>query len=127
MAAIQAMKGDSFRSFDVLALQYMRNLLSCFSQANTVVEVFDRYDNEHSVKTAERMRRHGNGARQYQVISGRSVPAWKKFLAHPANKAALAVFLSSSGSRGRVSARKKFMGGTIRKHKFAKKKRGFVF
>ena len=28
------------------------------------------------------------------MISGRSVPAWKKFLAHPANKAALAVFLS---------------------------------
>ena len=64
MAAIQAMKGDSFRSFDVLALQYMRNLLSCFSQANTVVEVFDRYDNEQSVKTTERMRLQGNGARQ---------------------------------------------------------------
>ena len=58
----------------------METLLHCFRDADTVVDVFDRYDNTESVKSEERERRHSLGprGRQYQVIAGKSIPHWKK-------------------------------------------------
>ena len=73
----------------------MESLLRCFREADIVVEVFDRYDNKESVKSAERERRQNAGptGRQYQVIAGRSVPPWKKFMALSENKESLNQFL----------------------------------
>ena len=58
----------------------MDTLLQCLRDADTVVNVFDSYDNKVSVKSAERERRQSAGptGRQYQVIAGRSTPPWKK-------------------------------------------------
>ena len=45
---------------------------------NTVVDIFDRYDKE-SLKTDEKIRREGNTVpSDTRLISGRSIPRWKK-------------------------------------------------
>ena len=95
MAFIQMMAADQFNSFDALTLSYFKQLLIGFQKADTVVEVFDRYDDDNSVKTAERERRAGstNACKQYQVIGGRPVPPWKRFLYVPSNKQSLQNFL----------------------------------
>ena len=49
MVVIQMM-GYQFNSFDALALPYFKQLLIGFQKTYTVVEVFDRYDNDNSVK-----------------------------------------------------------------------------
>ena len=46
MNVIQMLPGDNFSSFENLAKAYQEHLLTGFSKANTVVDVFDRYDNE---------------------------------------------------------------------------------
>ena len=76
MAAIHMMPGDSFSTFDSLASAYQRNLLVEFDKADTVFDVFDRYDDENSVKVGERERRadDGEGSRKYHVMGGRPVP-----------------------------------------------------
>lgn len=88
MTVLQIMPGDKHTSFQQLASVYMESLLRCFREADLVVEVFDRYDNKESVKSAERERRQNAGptGRQYQVIAGRSIPPWKKFMALSENK-----------------------------------------
>ena len=80
MVAIQMMPGDSYSTFDSLASAYQRNLLVEFDKADTVFDVFDRYDNENSVKAGERERMAdaGEGSRKYHVMGGRPVPPWKK-------------------------------------------------
>ena len=50
MAVIQMMGGYQFNSFDALALSHFKQLLIGFQKADTVVEVFDRYDDDNSVK-----------------------------------------------------------------------------
>ena len=82
MAGIQMMAGNQFNSFDALYLSYFKQLLIGFQKADTVVEVFDRYDDDNSVKTAEPEYRAGSttACKQYQVIGGRPVPPWKRFL-----------------------------------------------
>ena len=88
MAVIQMMAGDQFNSFDALALSYFKQLLIGFQKADTVEEVFDIYDDDNSAKTAERERRAGStiACKQHQVIGGRPVPPWKRFLDVPSNK-----------------------------------------
>ena len=95
MAVIQSMKGDQYKTFDDIGRAYLQGLILCFSMGDTVIDVFDRYDHKESVKQSERDKRQacGPAGRQYQVISGRSVPPWRKFLNNHANKAALASFL----------------------------------
>ena len=95
MAVIQMMPGNTFRTFDDLAAAYLRHVMKGFDKANTVIDVFDRYDNNESVKSAERNRRTGAGVgyRVYQVIGGRPVPPWRKFLNMADNKQSLAQFL----------------------------------
>ncbi|MES9879249.1 MAG: hypothetical protein ABW185_00005 [Sedimenticola sp.] len=95
MSILQAMTGDVYKSFDQLADSYMASLLRHFNGADTVIEVYDRYDNKDSVKAAERLRRQTQSGvgRQYQVIAGRSVPPWKKFMALPTNKESLVKYL----------------------------------
>ena len=78
MAVLQMMPGDKQTSFE-LANVYIETLLH-IREADIVVDVFDRYDNKKSVKSAERERRQNAGpvGRQYQVIAGRSIPPWKE-------------------------------------------------
>ena len=57
MAILQMMPGDKHASFQQLANVYMDTRLHCFRDADTVVDVFDRYDNKKSVKSAGEERR----------------------------------------------------------------------
>ena len=72
MAAIQMLPGDSYSTFDSLASAYQGNLLVEFDKADTVFDVFDRYNDENSVKVGERERRAdaGEGSRKYHVMGG---------------------------------------------------------
>jgi hypothetical protein len=60
----------------------LRKLINSFLQsAETIVDVFDRYDLKDSIKSAERERRSqaAGGHRIYHVNEGSSIPDWKKF------------------------------------------------
>ena len=59
MAVLQMMPGDKHASFLKLANVYIETLLHCFRDADTVVDVFDRYDNKESVK----IRRKGKASK----------------------------------------------------------------
>ena len=74
MAILKIMLGNKHASFQQLANVYMDTIVRCFRDADTVVDVFDRYDNKESVKSAEREIRQSAGptGRQNQVIAGRS-------------------------------------------------------
>ena len=73
-------------SYDALASSYFKQLVIGFQKADTVVKVFDRYDDDNSVKTAELNR---SAAQDQQllasnVVGGRPVPPWKRLLmSHP--------------------------------------------
>lgn len=94
MAELQAM-GTHYSTFDELAEGYMVKMLRCTQKANTVVDVFDRYDVEHSIKSEERRRRQtaADCVRKYQVHGANSIPPWQKFMAVSSNKASLTNFL----------------------------------
>ena len=97
MGKVQSMSPEQNCTFDSLAQKYLASTVQCFHLADTVVEVFDRYDHPHSVKSAERERRQatGPGSRKYQVMGGRPVPPWRNFLTMSDNKSSLAKFLSN--------------------------------
>ena len=96
MSIIQATSGDRFNTFDDLGEHYLNQLLLGFHTADTVVDVFDRYDVPDSIKSAERYRRQSRlqAENLYHVIGGRTIPPWRKFLNVSQNKAALEAFLS---------------------------------
>lgn len=50
-------KGNNLEIFDDLGAAYLRQLIRSFDRALTVVDVFDRYDVQDSVKSGERTRR----------------------------------------------------------------------
>jgi GTPase SAR1 family protein len=87
MALVQCMDEKKHRTFGDLATDYCRELTSCFAKAHTVA-VFDRYDVKNSIKSAERERRTKVTAhtKVFQVIEGRNIPDWKKFLSVKENK-----------------------------------------
>ena len=82
MALVQCMDAKKQKTFGDLATDYCRQLTSCFVKAHTVADVFDRYDVKNSIKSAERERRTKvtAHAKMFQVIEGRNIPDWKKFL-----------------------------------------------
>jgi hypothetical protein len=63
-------------------------------KAHTVADVFDWYDVKNSIKSAERERRTKVTAhtKVFQVIEGRNIPDWKKFISVKENKQALINF-----------------------------------
>jgi hypothetical protein len=63
-------------------------------ETHTVADVFDRYDVNNSIKSAERERRTKvtAHAKMFQVIEGRNISDWKKFLSVKENKQALINF-----------------------------------
>lgn len=96
MALLQSVNIKTFRTFGEFVLGYMKTQLSCFTRAGCVVDIFDRYDVEQSIKSAERDRRcraAKTTARTIHLIESRLIPDWKKFLGVTANKQALLRFI----------------------------------
>lgn len=64
------------KTFVDLAYKYMKQLLQSFCKADVVVDVFDQYDKDNSVKGEERDRcqKSVSGAREYHVMPGRLLP-----------------------------------------------------
>jgi hypothetical protein len=56
--------------------------------ASVVVDIFDRYDIQSSIKKAEQDRRSKSvfTAKMYEVIEGRVISDWKKFISSGENK-----------------------------------------
>ena len=69
-----------FRPFGEMALDFVKNQMSCFQLASVVVDIFDRYDIQNSIKKAEWECRSMSvfTAKNYEVIEGRVIPDWKK-------------------------------------------------
>jgi len=84
-----------FSNFGDLAIFYLKHLSMLLQSAETIVDVFDRYDLKDSIKSAERERRSqaASGHRIYHVNEGSSIPDWKKFLSINRNKQGLISFL----------------------------------
>jgi hypothetical protein len=78
-----------------MALDLKKNQISCFQLASVVVDIFDRYDIQNSIKKAERDRLSKSffTAKMYEVIEGRVIPDWKKFISSGENKQSLIRFL----------------------------------
>ncbi len=95
MALLQSMNVKAFKTFGDLAEHFIKCQQQCFPSAATVVGVFDRYDKKLSIKSAERDRRSSSFGdhKVFQLIDGRPIPDWKKFLGVNANKQALLKFL----------------------------------
>ena len=97
MTIIHSMNVKRFKSFDDLAKGYFKVLLVCFHSFECVVDVFDRYDVEQSVKSTERKRRYaGHIGRVFQIIDNRPIPPipdWKHVFLFPNTKAVLLGFL----------------------------------
>ena len=60
--------------------------------------IFDRYDIQNSIKKAERDRRSKSvfTTKIYEVIEGRVIPDWKKFISSGENKQSLTIVLDFS-------------------------------
>ena len=95
MSVVQALDGGKYKSFGDVAEEYMKRSFKALGWADTIIEVFDRYDVPNSVKDAERSRRGaGLQYKEYEVIAGRGVPQWKRFLSVGKNKTNLIEFLA---------------------------------
>ena len=97
MAIIQATQTSDVKTFDDFGKTYFQNLVLEFEKATTVVDVFDRYDVANSVKVGERTRRargmQAGTKREYNVIGGRLLPPWEKFLSVSSDNESLTDFL----------------------------------
>jgi hypothetical protein len=95
MGIIQSLDVKKFSNFGDLAIFYLKHLSMLFQSAETIVDVFDRYDLKDSIKSAERERRSqaAGGHRIYHVNEGSSIPDWKQFLSNNRNKQELISFL----------------------------------
>jgi hypothetical protein len=76
IALLQSMNVKLCRTFGDLAISFVQSQLSCFHNASSIIDVFDRYDVEQSIKSAERDRRSrtARATKLFQVIEGRSIP-----------------------------------------------------
>ena len=94
MALFQAMNAKQYKTFGDLLAAFIQIRLKVLENAFMVVDVFDRYDMKNSIKGAERERRSKSIAksRTFEIIEGRSIPEWKKFLSSNVNKQSLIRF-----------------------------------
>jgi len=97
MAVVQCTDVKKYKTFGDLAADYYRNLVRCFTFANTVADIFDCYDIKNSIKSAERERRSkvSVSSKVFQVIEGRTFSDWKKFLSVKENKQTLINFFGT--------------------------------
>ena len=91
----KALDVKKFSNFGDLAIFYLKHLSMLLKSAETIVDVFDRYDLKDSIKSTERECRSqaAGGHRIYHVNEGSSIPDWKKFLSNNRNKQDLISFL----------------------------------
>ena len=82
-------------SFNAFALGYFKPLILLFQRADTVVEVFERCDEDNSIKTAELDRRAGPTAPCSKLLV-RAVPctSTEEYPQRPIHKQSLTNFLS---------------------------------
>ena len=94
LGIVQSLHVKRYNSVGDLAKDYFKTLIACFEIYGCVIGMFDRYDVVHSTKSAVIIRRFiSSGGKGFQVIEGRSIPDWKKFLCTPENKQGLVKFL----------------------------------
>jgi hypothetical protein len=95
MALIQSLKVQNFWWFGIWLYPIS---LCCLSSIVCLIDVFDRYDLELSIKSAERDRRSSltSSRKVCQVIDGSQIPDWRKFMTVDSNKQALLKFLGES-------------------------------
>ena len=76
MGIIQSLDLKRFSNFGDLTIFYLKHLSMLFQSAETIVDVFDRYDLKESIKSAERERRSqaADGHMIYHVNEGISIP-----------------------------------------------------
>ena len=97
MAVLHSLSAETCTTFDDLVFKYIRGVISDMSIADIVIDVFDRYDVQHSVKETERKRRPRTlKSKTYSVNGSRPVPTWKDFMSVSANKTALLQFMSEA-------------------------------
>jgi hypothetical protein len=56
MPLLQSINAKRFRTFGEMALDLKKSQISCFQLASVVVDIFDRYDIQNSIKKTERDR-----------------------------------------------------------------------
>jgi hypothetical protein len=54
MPLLQSINAKRFRTFGEMALDFVKNQISCFQLTSVVLDIFDRYDIQNSIKKAER-------------------------------------------------------------------------
>ena len=89
MALIQSLDVKKCKTFGDLAKQFIQFQIYCFSSVSCVVDVFDKYDFEQSIQSAERDRSSSFcGSRKvFEVIEGDRFLIGKGFLhSLPTNK-----------------------------------------
>ena len=76
IALIQIIDVNQHKTFYDLEIVYDKLLLQQFNKADTVIEVFDKYNTKLSIKAGERARRagHDDNKKIYSVHGGRLVP-----------------------------------------------------
>jgi hypothetical protein len=57
MPLLQSINAKRFRTFGEMALDFVKNQISCFQFTSVVVDIFDRYNIQNSIKKAVRDRR----------------------------------------------------------------------
>ena len=82
MALLQSLNVQKFKTFGDLTSDFTQSQLCCLSSIGCLLDVFDRYDLEFSIKLAERDRRSSltSSRKVFQVIDGCQIPDWKKFI-----------------------------------------------
>ena len=53
MPLLQSINAKRFRTFGEMALDFVKYQISCFQLASVVVDIFDRYDIQNSIKKTE--------------------------------------------------------------------------
>ena len=81
MAVLHSLSAETCTTFDDLVFKYVRGVISDMSIADIVIDVFDRYDMQHSIKETERKRRSRTlKSKTYSVNGSRPIPTWKDFM-----------------------------------------------
>ena len=83
MSLLQSIHAKRFRTFGGMALDFVKNQISCFQFTSVVVDIFDRYDIQNLSK-----RQNGTvdpSLFSLHLIEGRVIPDWKKFISSEEN------------------------------------------
>ena len=97
MVCIQSYTPSISSTFDDFVNNYVEKLADGIRfVADTVIDVFDRYDNPNCTKSAERERREASKPKstKRQVIGGRSLHPWSDYLNLAINKHDLTIYLA---------------------------------